>query len=289
MKITFQDLKIQMRGSELSFLRYAGLSDKQLSGKHQPCECCGGKDCYRTDKKAGNGSFFCGQAGGGVTGGDWIDHLCHVKSMSPSEVYSMACDYLGLSEMDADKKAEMETRLAREKKKAELKAALKADNEKFDFSMTLDIDELGYQISQRTTEKMVRLDEILAAHELIKSLTNRYYSSMKESSSYARSERLYRQLKNTSPIISDEAMEEAKQLKSLNNLYFSPDDFGIMVVRELLIERKEAAFIAQVIKALEQLPERREPVKLFRNKEDANKFADFIKPAFFAAIKEAAA
>ncbi|MDM7937037.1 MAG: primase-helicase zinc-binding domain-containing protein [Cyanobium sp. CZS 48M] len=42
----------------------AGLSDKQLSNRHQPCPLCGGTDRYRFDDKDGSGSWFCNQCGG---------------------------------------------------------------------------------------------------------------------------------------------------------------------------------------------------------------------------------
>lgn len=171
--INFAELKIQMRGSELAFLRYAGMSDHQLSGKHQPCECCGGSDCYRTDKKAGNGSFFCGQAGGGTTGGDWIDNLCHTKSMNASEVYGIACEFLGISEMDDSKRVELQARLVMERKQAEAKAKLKDDNAYFDFHIKTDLDELVYLMQSRETPAIDDQERRQAA-KVIAMLNKRY-------------------------------------------------------------------------------------------------------------------
>ncbi len=42
----------------------AGLSEAQLSNRHQPCPLCGGTDRYRFDDKDGSGSWFCNQCGG---------------------------------------------------------------------------------------------------------------------------------------------------------------------------------------------------------------------------------
>ena len=42
----------------------AGLSDAELSDRHQPCPLCGGTDRYRFDDKEGSGSWFCNQCGG---------------------------------------------------------------------------------------------------------------------------------------------------------------------------------------------------------------------------------
>lgn len=42
----------------------AGLSDKQLTDRHQPCPLCGGEDRYRFDDKDGNGTWFCNRCGG---------------------------------------------------------------------------------------------------------------------------------------------------------------------------------------------------------------------------------
>ena len=43
----------------------AGLDDRQLSNRHQPCPHCGGSDRYRFDDTDGNGGYFCNQCGAG--------------------------------------------------------------------------------------------------------------------------------------------------------------------------------------------------------------------------------
>lgn len=48
----------------------AGLTDQQLTDRHQPCPLCGGEDRYRFDDKDGSGSWFCNRCGGKTqTGG----------------------------------------------------------------------------------------------------------------------------------------------------------------------------------------------------------------------------
>jgi len=48
-----------------SILPAFGVTPQQLTGKHGPCPLCGGKDRFRFDDKAGNGTWFCNQCGAG--------------------------------------------------------------------------------------------------------------------------------------------------------------------------------------------------------------------------------
>jgi phage/plasmid primase-like uncharacterized protein len=43
----------------------AGLTDAELSDRHQPCPACGGRDRYRFDDRSDRGDFFCGGCGAG--------------------------------------------------------------------------------------------------------------------------------------------------------------------------------------------------------------------------------
>ena len=59
------DLQEQTRGQWPGILAaLAGLTDQQLTDRHQPCPLCGGEDRYRFDDKDGNGTWFCNQCGG---------------------------------------------------------------------------------------------------------------------------------------------------------------------------------------------------------------------------------
>jgi putative DNA primase/helicase len=42
----------------------AGLTQQQLTDRHQPCPLCGGEDRYRFDDQDGSGSWFCNRCGG---------------------------------------------------------------------------------------------------------------------------------------------------------------------------------------------------------------------------------
>lgn len=65
------DLYDQARGRWPGILAsLAGLTDQQLTDRHQPCPLCGGEDRYRFDDKDGSGSWFCNRCGGkNQTGG----------------------------------------------------------------------------------------------------------------------------------------------------------------------------------------------------------------------------
>lgn len=53
------------RGKWHGILAHFGLSEKQLSGHHTKCPCCGGVDRFRLDDKNGTGSYICNQCGAG--------------------------------------------------------------------------------------------------------------------------------------------------------------------------------------------------------------------------------
>lgn len=54
-----------MKGKWASALKLYGLTDRQISGKHAPCPCCGGKDRFRFIDTEGTGSYYCNQCNGG--------------------------------------------------------------------------------------------------------------------------------------------------------------------------------------------------------------------------------
>ena len=65
-----QDINEAAKGHWPSILgALAGLSQKQLEDKHQPCPLCGGTDRYRFDDQDGNGSWFCNKCGGKTQSG----------------------------------------------------------------------------------------------------------------------------------------------------------------------------------------------------------------------------
>lgn len=168
-KTNFDDIKAAMAGRELAFLRSAGLSEKQLSGKHQACPGCGGTDRYRTNKIAGDGSFFCGQ-GGGTVGGNWIDHLCHTQNMSASDVYHLAVDFLGIKDMEPWDKARSQNTQSDIAKQVKLKD----DNAYFNHHLKSEMDELIYLMEGRGALDEVDGIESNQAKKIIAMLNKRY-------------------------------------------------------------------------------------------------------------------
>jgi len=61
-----------------SILPALGVSTEYLTGKHTACPCCGGKDRFRFDDKAGKGTYFCNGCGAG-TGVDLVMKVANVN------------------------------------------------------------------------------------------------------------------------------------------------------------------------------------------------------------------
>lgn len=55
----------QAKGRWREILPALGIAPKILSGVHQPCPLCGGKDRFRYTDPTGNGGYFCNQCGAG--------------------------------------------------------------------------------------------------------------------------------------------------------------------------------------------------------------------------------
>ncbi|MCP9787475.1 hypothetical protein KBY99_00575 [Cyanobium sp. Maggiore-St4-Cus] len=83
----------------------AGLSDAELSDRHQPCPLCGGKDRYRFDDKDGSGSWFCNQCGGKDQrggAGSGVDLLMRRQAWSFVEAARQVEAFLGLVPVGLD-------------------------------------------------------------------------------------------------------------------------------------------------------------------------------------------
>ena len=86
----------------------AGLSDAELSDRHQPCPLCGGTDRYRFDDKDGSGSWFCNQCGGKDQrggAGSGIDLLMRRQGWSFVEAARQVEAFLGLVPDQQDNRA----------------------------------------------------------------------------------------------------------------------------------------------------------------------------------------
>jgi putative DNA primase/helicase len=53
------------RGRWREILPQLGIAPRFLTNRHGPCPICGGKDRYRFDDRAGDGTYFCNQCGAG--------------------------------------------------------------------------------------------------------------------------------------------------------------------------------------------------------------------------------
>lgn len=93
MNIDAKEVKHAANGKWLSILAYlAGLDERQLSNRHQPCPACGGIDRYRFDDKTGNGDYFCNGCGAG----DGIALLQKVNGWDFSTSKARVAEYLGI-------------------------------------------------------------------------------------------------------------------------------------------------------------------------------------------------
>ena len=78
----------------------AGITNDQLTNKHQPCPLCGGEDRYRFDDQNGSGSWFCNQCGGPKQSGgagNGIDLLIRRTGWSFKEAAERIEQHLGIA------------------------------------------------------------------------------------------------------------------------------------------------------------------------------------------------
>lgn len=85
-----------------SILPELGVSTKYLTGKHTECPCCGGKDRFRFDDKAGKGTYFCNGCGAG-TG---VDLVMKVANVTFAGAVKMIREVLPNSEVQIEKAVE---------------------------------------------------------------------------------------------------------------------------------------------------------------------------------------
>lgn len=78
-------LKDAARGRWRAILPALGIPMGFLSGKHQACPLCGGKDRARFDDKDGRGTYFCGQCGAG-DGIELVKRFCGVDFKGAAEL-----------------------------------------------------------------------------------------------------------------------------------------------------------------------------------------------------------
>lgn len=170
MKIDISFVKAAITGREIEFLRYCGFSDKELSGKHQACPVCGGKDGYRTiitsRQRIPIGGFYCSRSS---SQGTFFDNACHAKSKTPKETLELAKDFLGVDSMskedkyEADKRRKIVLELAERRAHAEKQSLIR------DSETNYNIDDLCFLIKERGINKInggERLSALLLAEQL---------------------------------------------------------------------------------------------------------------------------
>ena len=93
----WQNVEAAARGNWKSILSaMAGLSERELSNRHQPCPMCGGVDRYRFDDKDGTGSYICGQCGAG----SGMNLLMGVSNMDFNTAVNAVGEFLRLDAYD---------------------------------------------------------------------------------------------------------------------------------------------------------------------------------------------
>ena len=96
-----QDINEAAKGHWPSILgALAGLSQQQLTDKHQPCPLCNGTDRYRFDDQDGSGSWFCNKCGGKTQSGgagSGMDMLMRKNNWDFKRAASEVERYLGIA------------------------------------------------------------------------------------------------------------------------------------------------------------------------------------------------
>lgn len=120
MNIDANEVKHAANGKWPSILAHcAGLDERQLSNRHQPCPACGGTDRYRFDDKAGDGEHFCNGCGAG----DGFALLQKVTGWDFNTAKTRVAEYLGVVLRRADSEYVQPSPEMLAKRKAEQEAA----------------------------------------------------------------------------------------------------------------------------------------------------------------------
>lgn len=249
-------LLMAAKGREVEVMMAAGIPASAFNGKHQACFGCGGKDRLRWDQK--RQLFFCGGGGGGRYL-DWLDAVAHgFHADSRSSAIRWAKDYFGISNMDDQSRERLMEKSRRHEAWMAAMVELEQDNLHYDSMVRMDMDDLSCCIGDRTQRQMVGLAEISAAVDLVSLLHERYMTRIFSSSSFTTAAAwLDRNGCNRVDDASHEAREYSKDMQRLDNMGLGFHVFRVLVVRQMLIERKPDGFMREVLSVLEPNPTKR--------------------------------
>lgn len=101
MSISIATLKQAAYGKERMLLSSIGIMPSHLSGKHQACPACGGKDRFRWDKNKDR--YVCNSEGRGYQ--DWLSLIAHVRFCGRiHDAISYCSNELGLNSLTAQRR-----------------------------------------------------------------------------------------------------------------------------------------------------------------------------------------
>lgn len=100
MAYSFDTVKAKACGHWTGILEGFGISG--LTGRHQACPGCGGKDRFRYDDLGGDGTFVCSQGTGELLAGDGFVLLEHVKGWDRARTLREVAKFLGMYEARPD-------------------------------------------------------------------------------------------------------------------------------------------------------------------------------------------
>lgn len=90
-----EDIKRAAQGGWPNVLAGLGIDSSHLNGRHGPCPGCGGKDRFRFDDKAGDGTWIC-SGGGDMKSGDGVALVAHALGIEWKEAIDRVGVALGL-------------------------------------------------------------------------------------------------------------------------------------------------------------------------------------------------
>ncbi len=249
------EIKVAASGIEQSLLQRAGIPASIFNGKNQPCVLCGGRDrAHWSLKGKYRGHYYCRHCGNH----DWLDLLNKYQQMPMNQTLSWLEDELGLKDMDSQKRKAIEIAAKRRQKIAEAKTRLQEENRNWDFNLQHELDELDWLIkhrqakSRKSSEQMVRLEELAQLKRASVMIAKRG-SNILSSSSFRKARKIYAELPKHKGDISDEIKNYANSLNESNIFDYGDAICDILMVREMLIDKKDKSFMSAALSHIHTL------------------------------------